>query len=421
MSRDTENANGSIGKIFDKEKVANQMAFAQGVQELAGKVVGDVKAYKLDAASAETQARLLKEHPEYASLSKEDFSAKIHNDPGYKAVADLWGTGGTYSMVATAVAGALGGLSANNLGAAAGGAMAPYIANAIKQATTSYDALGNPKTNVLANTMAHALAGAVLAQISGNSAASGAAGAAGGELAARAIVAVMYPNTQISDLTETQKQMVSTLSQLASGLAGGIASNSTMGIGAGASTGKNAVENNALGNGFQLPTGMMNYGQAVSSWNQYAVDNNLTPEQNKEGMNQIAVGQGPSWGVEYKVMPIGQLSGDIAIGTGYTLTGSVDNNHFSLDGGSIYGLGAHAGATIGLTFGPYFPGVFGNPDQDYSVNIGAGVLSFGATGNKDGIGLSFGVGPSIGISGTEVHGVDLNGSSTQEIYSHEFK
>ncbi|WP_455845174.1 hemagglutinin repeat-containing protein [Pantoea agglomerans] len=421
LSRDTENANGSIGKIFDKEKVANQMAFAQGVQELAGKVVGDVKAYKLDAASAETQARLLKEHPEYASLSKEDFSAKIHNDPGYTAVADLWGTGGTYSMVATAVAGALGGLSANNLGAAAGGAMAPYIANAIKQATTSYDAQGNPQTNVFANTMAHAVAGAVLAQISGNSAASGAAGAAGGELAARAIVAVMYPNTQISDLTETQKQMVSTLSQLASGLAGGIASNSTVGIGAGASTGKNAVENNALGNGFQLPTGMMNYGQAVSSWNQYAVDNNLTPEQNKEGMNQIAVGQGPSWGVEYKVMPTGQLSGDIAIGTGYTLTGSIDNNHFSLDGGSIYGLGAHAGATIGLTFGPYFPGVFGNPDQDYSVNIGAGVLSFGATGNKDGIGLSFGVGPSIGISGTEVHGVDLNGSSTQEIYSHEFK
>ncbi|MBS0883755.1 hemagglutinin repeat-containing protein [Pantoea sp. JGM49] len=247
LSRDTENANGSIGKIFDKEKVANQMAFAQGVQELAGKVVGDVKAYKLDAASAETKARLLKEHPGYASLSKEDFSAKIQNDPGYRAVADLWGTGGTYSMVATAVAGALGGLSANNLGAAAGGAMAPYIANAIKQATTSYDAQGNPQTNVLANTMAHAVAGAVLAQISGNSVASGAAGAAGGELAARAIVAVMYPNTQISDLTETQKQMVSTLSQLAAGLAGGIASDSSMGAGAGAGAGKNTVENNFLG------------------------------------------------------------------------------------------------------------------------------------------------------------------------------
>ncbi|WP_336769044.1 hemagglutinin repeat-containing protein [Pantoea endophytica] len=247
LSRDTENANGSIGKIFDKEKVANQLAFAQGVQELAGKVVGDVKAYKLDAAEKETSDRLLKEHPDYANLSKDEFNARVQSDPAYKAVADLWGTGGTYSMIATAVAGALGGLSANNLSAAAGGAMSPYIANAIKQATTSYDAQGNPQTNVVANTMAHAVAGAVLAQISGNSAAAGAAGAAGGELAARAILKVMYPDTQISDLTETQKQMVSTLSQLAAGLAGGIASNSSMGIGAGAGSGKNAIENNTLG------------------------------------------------------------------------------------------------------------------------------------------------------------------------------
>ncbi|WP_338047349.1 hemagglutinin repeat-containing protein, partial [Pantoea septica] len=40
LSHDTENANGRIDKIFDKEKVNNQMAFAQGVQQLAGNVVG---------------------------------------------------------------------------------------------------------------------------------------------------------------------------------------------------------------------------------------------------------------------------------------------------------------------------------------------------------------------------------------------
>ena len=51
LSRDTENANGRIDKIFDKDKVNNQMAFAQGVQQLAGNVVGDVKAWKLDAAA----------------------------------------------------------------------------------------------------------------------------------------------------------------------------------------------------------------------------------------------------------------------------------------------------------------------------------------------------------------------------------
>lgn len=246
LSRDTENANGRIDKIFDKDKVNNQMAFAQGVQQLAGNIYGDVKAWKLNAAAKETSERLLSEHPDYARLPQDQFSTIVQSDPGYKAVAAQWGTGGTYSMVATAVAGALGGLSASNLGAAAGGAMAPYLANAIKKATTSYDAQGNPHTDVLANTMAHAVAGAVLAQIAGGSAAAGAAGAAGGELAAKAIVKVMYPDTDIRDLTESQKQTVSALSQMAAGLAGGIASDSALGGGTGAGAGKNAVENNTL-------------------------------------------------------------------------------------------------------------------------------------------------------------------------------
>lgn len=251
LSRDTENANGRIDKIFDKDKVNNQMAFAQGVQQLAGNIYGDVKASKLDAAAKETSERLLKEHPDYARLSQAQFNEHVQSDPGYKAVAAQWGTGGTYSMVATAVAGALGGLSASNLGAAAGGAMAPYLANAIKKATTTYDGQGNPHTDVLANTMAHAVAGAVLAQIAGGSAAAGAAGAAGGELAAKAIVKVMYPDTDIRDLTESQKQTVSALSQMAAGLAGGIASDSALGGGTGAGAGKNAVENNSLSAVFQ--------------------------------------------------------------------------------------------------------------------------------------------------------------------------
>ncbi|OWS73935.1 hypothetical protein CBW22_19465 [Pantoea sp. VS1] len=71
------------------------MVFAKGVQELAGSVVGDLKAYKMDAAEKETSDRLLKEHPEYANLSKDEFNARVQSDPAYKAVADLWGTGGT--------------------------------------------------------------------------------------------------------------------------------------------------------------------------------------------------------------------------------------------------------------------------------------------------------------------------------------
>jgi len=50
----------------------------------------------------------------------------------------------------------------------------------------------------------------------------GAAESTSGELAARAIVKVMYPRTEPGDLTETLKQMVSSLGETAAGLTGGL-------------------------------------------------------------------------------------------------------------------------------------------------------------------------------------------------------
>ncbi|WP_337036297.1 hemagglutinin repeat-containing protein [Pantoea agglomerans] len=247
LSRDTDNANGHIDKIFDKDKVARKLEFAQGMQELGQRVAGDVSSYKMQAAEDETRERLLKANPQYASYSKAELNNLIVNDAGYKAVAEKWGTGGSYSMAAAAVTGVLGGLGASNLGAAAAGGMAPYIANKIKQATSKV-VDGQEQTNVLANTMAHAVAGAVLAQLAGNNATAGAAGAAGGELMARAILSSMYPGKQASELTQEQKQVVSALGQLAAQLSAGVASGSVEGGIQGAVVGKNAVENNTLGN-----------------------------------------------------------------------------------------------------------------------------------------------------------------------------
>ncbi|MGK3144345.1 VENN motif pre-toxin domain-containing protein [Pantoea sp. C2G6] len=245
LSRDTDNANGHIDKIFDKDKVARKLEFAQEVQELGQRVASDVSSYKMQAAEAETKERLLKANPQYASYSPEVFNNLVVNDAGYKAVAEKWGTGGSYSMAAAAVTGVLGGLGAGNFGAAAAGGMAPYIASKIKQETSTV-VDGQVKTNVLANTMAHAVAGAVLAQLAGNSASAGAAGAAGGELMARAILRTMYPGKQASELTEDEKQVVSALGQLAAQLSAGVASGSVEGGIQGAVAGKNAVENNAL-------------------------------------------------------------------------------------------------------------------------------------------------------------------------------
>ncbi|EDT7594944.1 hypothetical protein G3D91_004738 [Salmonella enterica subsp. enterica] len=61
---------------------------------------------------------------------------------------------------------------------------------------------------------------------------------------------------------------------------------------------------------------------------------------------------GPSWGTTYKVHPVTQVGGDASLGTyGRAYSISADDNHVSINGGDAYGIGAHGGATIGLSFG----------------------------------------------------------------------
>ncbi|CAI2460176.1 VENN motif pre-toxin domain-containing protein [Serratia liquefaciens] len=146
-----------------------------------------------------------------------------------------YGTGSDMQRAAQAVTGVLQALAGNNLAGALANGAAPYLAREIK-ARVGED-------NVAANAMAHALLGAITAQLNNQSAV---ASAGGGELAARVIVEIRFPGRDISSLTEGEKQEVSALSQLAAGLAGGIASDSTAGAVTASQASKNAVENNFL-------------------------------------------------------------------------------------------------------------------------------------------------------------------------------
>ncbi|NBM86880.1 hypothetical protein GWI73_11715 [Proteus sp. G2661] len=92
----------------------------------------------------------------------------------------------------------------------------------------------------------------------------GGLGAGGGELAARYIAKELFPNKDVSELTEREKQQVSALSQLASGLAGGLTTGDMAGAITGSQAGKNAVESNFF-KPTVLPTDMADYGQSVSS------------------------------------------------------------------------------------------------------------------------------------------------------------
>ena len=174
----------------------------------------------------------------YRQATPAERASMLADDATYHEQIKTWGVGGTVPMAITAVTAAFSGMTAGNLGAAASGAMAPYIARQIKAATGD---------NVIANAMAHAVEGAVLAQMAGNSATAGAVGSAGGELIARSIVATLYPGVEAQNLTEEQKHIVSALSQISSGILGGLEGNSVAAIATAQVAGKNAVENNLLG------------------------------------------------------------------------------------------------------------------------------------------------------------------------------
>ncbi|TQI82464.1 VENN motif-containing pre-toxin protein [Serratia fonticola] len=231
LSRDTEHANGSIGAIFDKEKEQNRLKEVQLIGEIGGQAM-DIIRTQGDINGLE---EALKRHPEL----KGDIEA-LRNTDTYQAEMQKYGTGSDLQKAAQAVTAALQGLAGGNISQALAGGMNPYVAEQIKKYTG-----GNDSANVLA----HAVWGAIAAEMSGNSAAAGAAGAAGGELAARYLAEKLYgadTADKIAKLSEEQKQNISSLSTLAAGLAGGVSGDSSANALAGAQAGKNAVENNAL-------------------------------------------------------------------------------------------------------------------------------------------------------------------------------
>ena len=127
------------------------------------------------------------------------------------------------------------------------GASAPWLAEQIKQHTGHLDTDGEWVTDNLAgNLISHAILGAVVAELQGNSALSGGAGAVAGEVAADIIRKQLY-SKEVKDLTEEEKQTISALSQLASGLAVAAGGGNIGDASAAISSSKNAVENNSVG------------------------------------------------------------------------------------------------------------------------------------------------------------------------------
>ncbi|ELX2285272.1 VENN motif pre-toxin domain-containing protein [Yersinia enterocolitica] len=234
LSRDVEHANNALSPIFDKEKEQNRLREAQLIGEIGSQVSdvirtqGDINGLK----AAKEKLGPLKENA--TEKDRAEYMEKLRNSDVYKDEMKKNGTGSALQQGVQAATAAIQGLAGGDMAKALAGASAPYLAEVIHNMTTD----ANGKVNVEANLMAHAVLGAVMAQVNGNSALAGASGAVMGEYIAQK----MYPGINREDLTEEQRQTISALGTLASGLAGG----GTADVVAGAQAGKNALENNFL-------------------------------------------------------------------------------------------------------------------------------------------------------------------------------
>ncbi|MGP6487284.1 hemagglutinin repeat-containing protein [Duffyella gerundensis] len=252
LSRDTVHANDTISAIFDKEKEQKRLQTAQLAGEISGQManivttMGDIKGLE----AAKKSAAPLKQNA--TEEDRAQWLNGLRSSGAYQQEMKEWGVGSESQKVAQTIGSILTGLVTGNAGQAVAGGLNPWAAQLIKQQTT--DASGN--VDVATNAMAHAVWGAVSAQMSGGNAGAGAAGAFSGELATRYIAEKYWgANTpeKIAALGQEDREQLSLLGTLAAGLAGGMADNSSAAATSGAIAGKNAVENNFVAIPMPLP------------------------------------------------------------------------------------------------------------------------------------------------------------------------
>ncbi|EFN7677632.1 filamentous hemagglutinin N-terminal domain-containing protein [Escherichia coli] len=245
LNRDAAHANQTLSPIFDREKEQQRLQQAQLIGEIGnqvadiarteGQIAGE-KAKRDPAALNQARAEL---EAAGKPFTEQDVAQRAYNNG---MAASGFGTGGKYQQAIQAATAAVQGLAGGNLSAALAGGAAPYIAETIKQTTP----------NGAGRVAAHAVVNAALAVAQGNNALAGAAGAAAGEVVG--MIATQMYGKSVSELSETEKQTVSTLATVAAGLAGGLVGDSGASAVAGAQSGKTTVENNLLGGSELLQT-----------------------------------------------------------------------------------------------------------------------------------------------------------------------
>ena len=252
-SQSSTTKSGKLENRFNKDDVQKELDFQREVTEKFGPNVAEAGSLLANKFGEEAKA---KRHEAAIALEEaEKAKAENNNETNRTLVkqardnfetasreAKEWETGGSKRLIIDSalnvISTALAGRPAAEVVASG---LSPAVNNQIKKATT--DAKGN--VNTALNLTAHALWGAVEAYAGNRNVAAGAAGAAGGETAAHFLASTLY-NKSPEKLSEEEKRTVSSLSQVAAGIAGGTLSDSSDGAIIAAKTAKDAVENNYL-------------------------------------------------------------------------------------------------------------------------------------------------------------------------------
>ena len=247
LSRDTKNANQRVEKQ-DLQKVQERQEMAKVIGDITNNAINIAtyeereKINKLGLEKFKLEEKYGKDNPQAQEIGKQ--ITAIQND-----IDRTYGMGSEKGMAIHAVTAALQAAAQNDTAGSLVALASPYLNQKIHEMTA-----GDTAKDKAANLMAHALLSAVEFQVTGKDPLTGAVAGVTGEATAE-IIARAY-GKPVSELTANEKENISTLSQLAGGLAAALtakANGTTAEQGgsfltatSGAETAKRAVENNYL-------------------------------------------------------------------------------------------------------------------------------------------------------------------------------
>nr|WP_324723406.1 VENN motif pre-toxin domain-containing protein [Lelliottia sp. JS-SCA-14] len=199
---------------------------------------------------------------------------------------------------------------------------------------------------------------------------------------------MLYPDVKdLSKLTEDQKQTLSTLASISSGMAGGIAGGDTAGAAAGASAGKNAIENNLVaGNEDAQAAWIQQYGIDMASCGDAPGSASCQKAQNERDAVAFALAAGGTASLSGEALAMWGLGASANAGISYLADGTIDPANAVIAGWvNVISMGNGLAGTVGWNAAG---GAFGNWIDDKDPISGAVSNGIGST-------VGYGIGKGV--------------------------